>query len=76
VYGGPAVIEAPPQLITIEPVQPDVVYVPSYDPQVIYGEPLPVYPGYAYAPPPPVEVAPGYSRGQVAAAGALAFGPA
>jgi len=72
VYAGPAVIEPPQQLITIEPVQPDVVYVPSYDPQVIYGEPVPVYPGYAYAP--PVEVAPGYSRGQVAAAGALAFG--
>lgn len=72
VYAGPAVIEPPQQLITIEPVQPDVVYVPSYDPQVIYGEPLPVYPGYAYAP--PVEVAPGYSRGQVAAAGALTFG--
>jgi hypothetical protein len=37
VYGGPAVIEPPPQYITIEPVQPDVVYVPAYDPQVIYG---------------------------------------
>jgi hypothetical protein len=50
-YGGPAVIEAPQELITIEPVQPDVVYVPAYDPQVIYGAPEPVYPGYAYAPP-------------------------
>jgi hypothetical protein len=72
VYAGPAVVEAPPQLITIEPVQPDVVYVPSYDPQRIYGEPVPVYPGYAYAP--PVEAAPGYSRGQMAAAGAFTFG--
>lgn len=72
VYAGPAVVEAPPQLITIEPVRPDVVYVPSYDPQRIYGEPVPVYPGYAYAP--PVEVAPGYSRGQMAAAGAFTFG--
>ncbi|SCX39827.1 DUF3300 domain-containing protein [Variovorax sp. EL159] len=72
VYAGPAVIEPPPQLITIEPVQPDVVYVPSYDPEVIYGAPVPVYPGYAYAP--PVVVAPGYSGGQLAAASALAFG--
>jgi len=72
VYAGPAVVEPPPQFITIEPAQPDVVYVPSYDPQRIYGEPVPVYPGYAYTP--PVEVAPGYSRGQVAAAGAFTFG--
>ncbi|MBW8717331.1 MAG: DUF3300 domain-containing protein, partial [Variovorax paradoxus] len=72
VYAGPAVVEPPPQFITIEPAQPDVVYVPSYDPQRIYGEPVPVYPGYAYTP--PVEVAPGYSRGQMAAAGAFTFG--
>jgi hypothetical protein len=72
VYAGPAVVEPPPQFITIEPVQPDVVYVPSYDPQRIYGEPVPVYPGYAYTP--PVEAAPGYSRGQMAAAGAFTFG--
>ena len=72
VYAGPAVVEPPPQFITIEPARPDVVYVPSYDPQRIYGEPVPVYPGYAYTP--PVEVAPGYSRGQVAAAGAFTFG--
>ncbi|MDR6424786.1 hypothetical protein J2738_000908 [Variovorax paradoxus] len=71
VYAGPAVVEPPPQFITIEPAQPDVVYVPSYDPQRIYGEPVPVYPGYAYTP--PVEVAPGYGRGQVAA-GAFTFG--
>jgi len=74
VYAGPAVIEAPQEFITIEPVQPDVVYVPAYDPQVIYGEPQPVYPGYAYAPPVQVVSSPGYSGGQVLAAGALAFG--
>jgi hypothetical protein len=72
VYAGPTLIEPPPQFITIEPAQPDVVYVPSYDPQRIYGDPVPVYPGYAYAP--PAEAAPGYSRGQMAAAGAFAFG--
>lgn len=66
-------IEPPEELITIEPVQADVVYVPRYDPQVVYDTPVAVYPGYAYAPP-PVVVEPGYSRGQVAAVGALAFG--
>jgi len=72
VYAGPAVIQPPPQLITIEPAQPDVVYVPSYDPQVIYGAPVPVYPGYAYSP--PVYVDPGYSRRELAVAGAITFG--
>jgi len=32
------------QVITIQPAQPDVVYVPSYDPQVVYGAPPPAYP--------------------------------
>ena len=74
-YAGPAVIEPPPQYITIEPAQPDVVYVPSYDPEVIYGEPVAAYPGYAYAPPVYVEQRdPRYSNGQIAAAGAVTFG--
>jgi hypothetical protein len=33
-------------LIMIEPVNPDEVYVPEYNPRVIYGAPEPVYPGY------------------------------
>src|SRR5437764_13413498 len=31
------------QVITVEPAQPDVVYVPSYDPQVVYGAAPPAY---------------------------------
>jgi hypothetical protein len=32
--------------IVIEPANPQVVYVPTYDPWVVYGAPLVVYPGY------------------------------
>ena len=46
--------------ITIEPVNPDEVYVPTYNPGVIYGAPEPVYPGY--------------SMGEMVGAGVLAFG--
>jgi hypothetical protein len=72
VYAGPPIIEPPAQFITIEPAQPEVVYVPAYDPQQIYGEPVPVYPGYAYAP--PVYAGPNYSNAQIATAGVLSFG--
>jgi hypothetical protein len=41
------VVQAPPQTIIIQPAQPTVVYVPSYNPQVVYGAPVPVYPGYS-----------------------------
>jgi Protein of unknown function (DUF3300) len=34
------------QTITIEPVNPDVVYVPQYDPWLVYGAPLGVWPGW------------------------------
>ncbi|MDQ8001999.1 MAG: DUF3300 domain-containing protein, partial [Pseudomonadota bacterium] len=50
-YGGPVIVEPPPTYITIEPAQPDVVYVPAYDPRVAYGEPVPYYSGYDYNPP-------------------------
>jgi len=40
--------------IAIEPASPDVVYVPVYDPWVVYGTPVAVFPGYYYAPPPGV----------------------
>ena len=76
-YAGPIIVEPPPQLITITPAQPDLVYVPTYDPQMIYGEPVRVYPGYTYSPPPPPPVQqqrPGYSGAQLATSGALGFG--
>ncbi len=56
------------QTIIIEPAQPTVVYVPTYNPTVVYGTWL--YPAYppVYWPPPP-----GYVAGRALVAG-LAFG--
>jgi hypothetical protein len=36
------------QAIIIEQTNPDVVYVPAYDPQMVYGAPPPAYPYYPY----------------------------
>ena len=56
------------QVIVIEPAQPDTVYVPYYNPSVVYGEwPYPSYPPYYYPP------APAYYGGALLATG-LAFG--
>src|SRR5271165_6984639 len=54
------VVQPPPQTIIIQPAQPDVVYVPTYNPTVVYGAPVPVYPGY--------------STGAVVATGLISFG--
>ena len=32
--------------IVIQPASPDVVYVPQYDPWLVYGDPLAVWPGW------------------------------
>jgi uncharacterized protein DUF3300 len=48
-----------PQTIVIEPANPQVVYVPIYNPATIYGTPY---------------VTPGYTAGDVAAAGVIGFG--
>jgi hypothetical protein len=32
--------------IIIEPANPEVVYVPAYDPWLVYGEPIAAYPGW------------------------------
>ena len=40
------------QVIVIEPAEPDTVYVPYYDPAVVYGDwPYPAYPPYYFPPP-------------------------
>ena len=40
------------KIIIIEPASPQVVYVPSYNPTVVYGAwPYPAYPPYYYYPP-------------------------
>ena len=55
-------------VIVIEPAQPQVVYVPTYNPTVVYGTwPYPSYPPY-YMPPPP-----GYYAGNALLTG-MAFG--
>jgi hypothetical protein len=47
-------------VVKIEPAQPDVIYVPAYDPTVVYGGwPYPAYPPY-YWPPPPMYYPGGY----------------
>jgi hypothetical protein len=38
------------QTIAIEPTDPEVVYVPEYDPWDVYGEPLPYYPAWVGVP--------------------------
>ena len=58
------VVQQPTTIIKIEPAQPEVVYVPQYNPTVVYG--VWAYPAY---PPPPV-----YPPGYVAATAAVSFG--
>lgn len=53
------VVQESPQTIVIEPANPQVIYVPQYNPAVIYGVPY---------------VTPGYTAGDVAAAGIIGFG--
>jgi hypothetical protein len=55
-------VESSEQVIVIEQANPEVVYVPSYDPQMVYGAPPPAYPYYPYS-------YPGYYAGM-----GLAFG--
>src|SRR5215469_10145994 len=54
------IVQPPPQTIIIQPAQPDVVYVPAYNPTVVYGAPVPP--------------APGYSTGAMVATSLLSFG--
>jgi hypothetical protein len=53
------VVQQGPQVIVIEPATPNVVYVPTYNPTVIYGAPVAV---------------PGYTSQDVVAASMIAFG--
>src|SRR3984893_7907382 len=38
------------QTIVIEPVDPQVVYVPEYNPWLVYGEPIGIWPGWYWYP--------------------------
>jgi hypothetical protein len=58
------VVEKETKTIIIEPANPQVVYVPTYNPTVVYGAwPYPAYPPYYYYPP-----------GYVAGAALFSFG--
>src|SRR3984957_19927282 len=63
------VVQQTPQTIIIEPATSNVVYVPQYNPAVVYGAPL-VVPAYT----PPVAVAAGLSFGAGVAIGAAIGG--
>ncbi len=54
------------QVIVVQQAKPEVVYVPSYDPVVVYGPPPYPYPPIYYPPPPPA--------GWYAAGAAISFG--
>jgi Protein of unknown function (DUF3300) len=61
------------ETVIIQPANPQVVYVPSYNPTVVYGTwPYPAYPPPPYYPPPPAYY-PGYYPGAALASG-MAFG--
>ena len=46
------VVEQETKTIIVEPANPEVIYVPTYNPTVVYGAwPYPAYPPYYYYPP-------------------------
>ena len=53
-------------VIEIQPSSPEVIYVPSYNPTVVYGPPVVAYPPVYYPPPPP--------PGAYVATAAISFG--
>ena len=59
-------VEGGKQVIVVQPTNPEVVYVPSYDPVVVYGAAPPAYPYYPYS-------YPGYYPGMGLAWGAAGF---
>ena len=64
-----------PQYIVIEPATPQVVYVPVYNPTVVYGGWwYPAYPPYYYPPPPGAAFVSGFFWGAAVAASAHYWG--
>src|SRR4051794_2594465 len=53
-------------IVEIRPADPQVIYVPTYNPVVVYGPPVYAYPPVVYPPPP--------STGAVVATAAISFG--
>ena len=75
------IVRTEAQAIIIEPAQPQTIYVPSYNPTVVYGAwPYPAYPPYYYPPPayyyPGGALATGFAWGLGIAASAALIGGA
>jgi hypothetical protein len=66
------VVEGGKEVIVVQPASPQVVYVPSYNPTVVYGAPAYPYPPVYYPPPP----APDYTGYLVSFGLGLAVGAA
>jgi hypothetical protein len=67
--------QAPATVITIVPTNPQVVYVPTYNPTVVYGAwPYPAYPPYSYYPPGYTAVAAAFTFAAGIAVGSALWG--
>lgn len=68
------IVQDGPQII-IQPANPEVVYVPYYDPWVVYGAPISPFVGFYRPPPPPgLAIGIGIGIGFGVGIGLLAFG--
>ena len=61
-------VETQGNTIVIEPAEPEVVYVPTYDPWIVYGPPVVAWPGWywypgLYAPGPSISFGLGFGLG-------------
>lgn len=56
-----------PQVVVIQPTQPNTVYVPNYNPSTVYGAPVALPQGYTVPPS-------GYSGTEMLVAGVVGFG--
>ena len=73
--GSTTVVAAPPQIIVIEPAQPNQVFVPAYNPSVMFGTwPHPGFPPVYYPPPASWGVGNALLTGMAFAAGTAVVG--
>ncbi len=69
------VVTTEAQTIVIQPANPQFVYVPTYNPTVVYGTwPYPAYPPYYYPPPPAYYPGSAFLSGMAFAAGVAVVG--
>ena len=69
------VVKTEAQTIVIQPANPQIVYVPTYNPTIVYGTwPYPAYPPYYYPPPPAYYPGSAFLSGMAFAAGVAVVG--